>query len=342
MDLQKDQTMSRSFPSVAVLAAGVLCAAVTASAVGFIETFATDPADRGWFSSGSSNLFTWDGSIGAVHATWDSRAGNQYYARSLGVELSRTNDFCLVFDLNLADFTPGIDTNKNLSSFQLAVGLIRLADATAPGFHRGSGDESPNLCDFSFFPDPGGDWQWGSSLTSALCDTTGSHWTTNGFLGVALTPGDTFRVTMAYHSGEDTLRTEVLRNGEPWQVIPPAGLSDKFTDFRLDHVAICSYGDAGQFPGYEGSLLAHGLVDTVAFLPALPVSEIHAISGPGGMGVGFSGFAGWKYTLERRGDGGAWQPVAASMAATDGPQTLVDAVPAGVPLRVYRVKAALP
>ena len=54
---------------------------------------------------------------------------------------------------------------------------------------------------------------------------------------------------MSYRAAEGLLRTELLRNGEPFLALSPAKLSPNFTDFQFDHVAVCSYNDAGQWPG---------------------------------------------------------------------------------------------
>jgi len=327
------------FPCGALVSA-LLLPARPGSAAGFTETFTAHPATQGWFATGNSSLFAWDAPSGALAATWDSRQTNSYFARPLGQVLTRTNDFCLVFDLRLADVTPGINPAKASASFQLAVGLVRLADATAPGFHRGSGYESPNLCDFSFFPDPGGEWQYGPSLTTALIDGTGFNWSAGGFSPTGLTTGDVFRVTMAYRAQDGKLRTEILRNGAPFLTVPPASLNAPFTDFQFDHVAVCSYNDAGQFPGYEGSLLAHGAVDNLTFLPALPVGDLHAVPTAGGCGVSFASELGWLYTLERKA-GGGWLPVVSSAPGTGEELTLSDPNPPAA-MGLYRVRARVP
>ncbi len=336
----KDQSMLRKMLVRAALSGVLFLSPLTCPAAGFSETFTSDPAPRGWFATGTTNLFAWAAADGTLAATWDSRQPNSYFAKPLGLVLTRTNDFCLVFDLRLANVTPGINPAKTSASFQVAIGLIRLEDATAPGFRRGSGYESPNLCDFSFFPDPGGEWQYGPSLTAAMIDGTGFNWSWGGFSPSGLSTGDVFRVTMAYSAGDAMLRTEILRNGESFLSMAPATLKTPFTDFQLDHLAVCSYNDAGQFPGYEGSLLAHGSVDNVTFLPVLPVAQLRAVRRVDGYGVAFLSQEGWLYTLERK-DGSAWTPVASSVALTGGNLILTDPNPTAA-MSFYRVKAMAP
>ena len=305
----------------------------------FDDDFATDPATRGWFATGTTRLFQWNPTTGALHATWDSREPNSCFARPLGVTLSRTNDFCLVFDLRLADVTPNIDPNKSSAAFQLAVGLIRLADATSPSFLRGAG-YCPNLLDFSFFPDPGGPWSDGPTITAVLVDDTSFGWLYEHSL-VTLETNETYRVTMAFDAEAETLRTEVWRNGTRFHTLPVTRLPAGFTDFALDHLAVCSYSDAGQFPGWEGSILAHGAVDNVSFAPWLPVKRLTALPVAGGCGLRFDSHAGWLYTLERTTDWRQWQAVTAAQPGTDAPLTLTDPTPPGGNAG-YRVRAAKP
>jgi hypothetical protein len=312
-----------------------------AGAGAFDDSFTTDPAASGWFAVGNTNLFRWDAAAGALAATWDSREPNSYFARPLGTVLTRTNDFCLVFDLKLTDFTPNIDPAKTNSAFQLSVGFINLASATAPGFHRGSGWESPNLCDFSFFPDPGGDWLYGPSLTAMIADGTGFNWSSGGFSAAGLASNDVFRVTMSYRAAEGLLRTELLRNGEPFLALSPAKLSPNFTDFQFDHVAICSYNDAGQWPGWEGSLLAHGAVENVCFAPWLPVNDLTLLRTPTGCEVRFASHTNWLYTLQRTTDWQSWQGVTPATPGNDAALTLTDTNPPPASA-CYRVKAAKP
>jgi hypothetical protein len=307
----------------------------------FDETYTTDPAARGWFATGTTNLFQWNVGSGALDVTWDSREPNSYFARPLGTVLTRTNDFCLVFDLKLADFTPNIDPAKNSGPFELGIGLINLTNATAAGFSRGGGN-CPNLLDFAFFPDQGGPYSFGPSLTGVLVDRTSAY---EGWLyadiPLALTTNDVFRVTMSFNSTAGTLRVEVLQNGASFGTLPSKRLPPGFTDFALDHLAVCSYSDTGQYPGWEGSLLAHGSVDNLSFAPWLPVKNLTAVRLGNAVAVRCDSHTGWLYTLERATDRQGWEAVSAPLPGTGAALILTDSSPPA-PQGLYRVKAAKP
>src|SRR5205085_758639 len=120
-----------------------------------------------------------------------------------------------------------------------------LAKATQSSFVRGTGADSPDLAEFSFFPDPAGAWIYGPSITTVLVDSVGADpgrdWA-YGFAGVSLTTDDLFHIEMVYSVSNQTLHTQITRNTN--EVVGPvsdAQLGAGFTDFRLDHIAICSY-----------------------------------------------------------------------------------------------------
>jgi hypothetical protein len=260
-----------------------------------------------------------------VAVTWDSREGNSYFHRPLGTVLTAEDSFRLAFELQLAAFTPGIDPTKTASPFQISAGLIRFADAAAPGFRRGSGTHSPNLVEFSFFPDPGGTWQWGPSLTAVCCDRTGLNWSSGGFAPYGLTTGDVFRVVMSYDAGRRVLETVVFRNGQTYANLSAATLGTNFTDFRVDTFAVCSYSDAGQWPGYEGSILAHGVVDNLEIsLPEPPITAVTAENQAGHWKTGFTSRTNWVYTLEASADLHAWQRASPTTPGTGGWLSLTD------------------
>ena len=306
------------------------------------EDFASDPAARGWQGWGNTNLFHWNSGEGTVAVTWDSREANSYFARPLGTVLGADDSFRLAFDLRLRDFTPGIDPTKTNSPFQISVGLIRRADATGPGFVRGSGWQSPNLAEFSFFPDPGGAWEWGPSLTAMFCDGTGLNWSSGGFAPLGLTTGDLFHVVMNYDAAGRVMETAVLCNGEPFAAPSATSLGTNFTDFRVDAFAVCSYSHAGQWPGYEGSILAHGTVDNVELtLPDPPVAAVTGTEQDGHWTASFNSQTNWVYTLEATRDFASWPAVSAVTPGTGGPLTLTDTNRLG-DRAFYRVRAERP
>lgn len=338
----EDQLM-KSMRSFTLALAGLVVTQASLFAASVLqEDFTTDPLAAGWRVFGDSRLFTWDAGVGHLQVTWDSRQTNSYFYRPLGTVLDKDDDFSFAFDLRLLELTPGINPAKANSPFQIAVGFIRLADAMAPDFLRGSGSQSPNLVEFNFFPDPGGDWQWGPSLTAVLCDRTGLNWSSGGFAPAGLSMNDTFRVTMTYTAATQALTTEIERNGEPFLTIPPATLDENFTLLRVDAVAVSSYSDAGQWPGYEGSILAHGIVDNVRItLPPLPVERISLVEGAAPGQAQCDSRVNWLYTLERTTDFQTWEPVSTPLMGTGETLMLHDTNPPPA-AAFYRVQAQRP
>jgi hypothetical protein len=326
-----------------VVAGAVCLFAGAAPAAWFHETFATDPAARGWTSVGDASLFAWDPGQGALAATWDSRRTNSYYCHPVGAVLTRTNDFCLTFTLRLSELTPGIDPDKVVGSFPISVGLVNLDEATGATFWRGTGANTPDLVEFSYFPDPlVPSWQWGPSLTSVLVDSAGTNWTQwvycTSYDGLEL--GDLYQVTMIYTAADQTLRTSLTRNGQPFGSFPDGQPGLGFGDFRVDHVAICSYSDAGQWPDFAGSTYARGAVQNIALTPP-PVTGLTLRLVSGVPQAQFLSAPFWTYRLERTTDLVTWIALSATTTGTGGWLQLQDPnAPAGPAF--YRVRAELP
>lgn len=305
-----------------------------ARAVTIAENFAADPAASGWAVYGQSDLFAWDGANGRLLVTWDSSQPNSYFCRSVGPTLSRTNDFLLSFDLLLYDIGPGPDTNKTFT-FQIAVGLMNLAQATNSGFIRGSGYESPNLVEWNYFWDSG----FGATISPVLISSN-NEFSSGGFtFPLELATGAVYSVSMRYLAEEGRLLTVMKSNGVPIGPINDATLGSGFSDFAVDHLSVSSYNDAGQFPGYEGSVLAHGWVDNFVFAAPPPVTRVAPGGAPGS--VRFLSATNWLYHLERTTNFALWTPVSAVLAGTGGEMTLQDTnLPPG--RAFYRVQAQLP
>lgn len=258
---------------------GVIVAAARLGAGTFLSQFATDPLAAGWQIHGDTNLFVWDATHENLRVTWDSAQSNSYFHRSLGTTLTRTNGFLLAFDLNLTDVP---DTN----GFQLAIGLVNLADATRTNFFRGSGFESPNLAEFDFYPDSG----FGASPTATMAD--GFSTFTFTYVTAPFDLGTTYRIVLTHPPGAQTLTAQVLTNGQLYTTLPEAYISPGFGDYQLDTLAVCSYSDEN---GYGSSILAHGTVDNFLFTSPLPVETITPLA-PGT--VSFASDTHWVYTLE--------------------------------------------
>ncbi len=310
----------------------------------FQENFSSDPAARGWQAIGDGTLFQWNSTNGNVEATWDSSHSNSYFCYPLGTVLAKDDDFSFAFDLQLRDFAAGVNPLKP-NPFELSVGLLNLSDATKTNFARGTGDDSPNLVEFSFFPDPGGDWIWGPSLTSTIADanaTNYNHWYGGGFAGLALTSNDVYHIELVYTASNQTLHTSMTCNGAPFGPMPDAVAGSDFTDFRVDHIAICSYSDALQDPYYAGSILAHGTVDNFTVtLPPAPVSNVSGRFSDGAWQVEFESRTNWLYTLESTKDLRSWTDVSATTAGTGGTLVLSD-TNALAPNAFYRIRANRP
>jgi hypothetical protein len=310
-----------------------------------LEDFSTDPASHGWKKVGDASLFEWNPTNYCEQITWDSSRSNSYFALPLGTVLGKEDDFSLAFDLRLSDFVAGVDPQKP-NPFQLAVAFINLSEASGPAFVRGTGADSPDLTEFSFFPDPGGAWIYGPSLTTEMVDSIGADpgadWA-YGFAGLSLTTDDLFRIAMTYTAANLTLHTQITRNtNEVFATFDAVISNTNFTDFRLNAVAVCSYSDAGQDPQFAGSILAHGIVDNfVVTVPPLPVTSIAGNFNNAVWQVNFLSRSNWVYTLERTADFQTWVAVSPT-ANGNGTNLALQDTNAPSSKAFYRVKARRP
>jgi hypothetical protein len=282
--------------------------ALVCQAATFQESFSTDPSSRGWRALGETNLFSWNAQAGVLEVTWDSSKSNSFFAQPLGVALTKRDDFIFEFDLRLNDCVAGVDSSKP-NPFQLAVSLVNLDAASSPSFIRGSGFD-PQLLEFNYFPDPGGAWQWGPSLTAEMVDATGTNWSSGGFFPGALTTNLLYHIRLAYTATNQTLRATITAEGQAPISLGDAVLGASFTDLAVDHFAISSYTDAGQDPVYAGSILAHGAIDNVRIeLPQIPTLKLDVVAAGASqhsVTVRFFGLFGWRYMLERSTDLVSW------------------------------------
>jgi len=317
----------------ALVVAGAFTASTIATrATTIADNFGADPLAEGWLAIGNTNLFQWDSPSQNVHVTWDSSQPNSFFCRSLGTDLNKATDFMLGFDLHLSDIGPGVNTDKTFT-FQIAIGLLNLAQATNSAFIRGSGYESPNLVEFDYFWDSG----LGATVSPVLISSN-NEFSDGGFtFPLELATNTTYHVTMLYTAGDRTLRTTVTANGTPLDSVKDATLGASFSDFTVDHFGVSSYNDAGQYPGFEGSVLAHGVVDNFLFAAPPPVTKINAGAGQ----VQFTATTNWLYTLERTTNFQSWNAVSATLAGMDGTMILQDTNPPPGTAS-YRVNARLP
>jgi hypothetical protein len=297
------------------------------------EKFTTDPALNGWQIFGNTNLFQWDSTNQALAVTWDSSQSNSYFYHLLGGTFAGTNDFLVAFDLRLADVAIGANPAKPLT-FEIAIGLLNTNDATSPTFVRGAGI-APNLVEFTYFPDD----IYNEGAVSTLFISTSNNYSGGGFANLLGLPTNvTCRVMMTYRALNRTLHTTVTTNGTSIGTIPDSWLGANFDDFAVNAISINSYSDDGQYPGFEGSVLAHGSVDNITFASPLPVDTLQ-ISDTGQ--VQFASDTNWLYALEQTTDFKIWT-AAAPATFGNGTVLVLQATNPPAGKSFYRVRADLP
>lgn len=285
--------------------------------------FSTDPALAGWQVFGNTNLFQWNPTNLVLDVTWDSAQPNSYFYHPLGTVYTKTNEFLVTFDLQLADATVfGYGS-------ELTIGLLHFSDATNTTFSR-SGGSSPNLFEFDYFPDVG----WGDSIDATLIDQNGDY----GHLYFAyanktLSPGVIYQIVLTHLAGATNITGEVFTNGVLFTTLPKI-IPAPITDFQIDTLSISSYAD----DGYGDSILAHGSVRNLAFASPLPVGVIKATTA-GQVRLGSD--TNWLYTLEQTADFKTWTPAAPATVGT-GTNLVLQATNMPPGKSFYRVRADLP
>jgi hypothetical protein len=318
-----------------LLAAGVFLMARLYGA-GFVEDFATDPGGRGWRTFGDAELFHWNEIEQDLEVTWDSSKPNSYFCRSLGNILAKSDDVQLSFDLRIIDIAVGLDPGKPFT-FELAVGLINLREATGTNFVRGTATQSPNLLEWDYFPDSG----FGATISPVIVSSN-NQFIPSFTVPVELTANHVYHVQLSYSAANQTLNTTMLRDGASIGPIKPVQLGATFTDFRVDTVAISSYSDQGA----DGSILAHGRIDNLAVTLPDPPQPVLTWEGPPAGKAGqitFQSTTNWSYTLERTDDWKQWVQVSNPVPGNGAEQMLQDQSMSGAPPQAfYRVRLERP
>lgn len=322
-----------------------LAAVLSGRAADFQETFATDPAGRGWKSHGDATLFRWNPTNQNVEVTWDSSRTNSFFHVPLGTILATNDDFRFSFDLRLADIRVGATPGKS-NEFEIALGLLNYKSATNANAFRGAGVSSAygakNLVEFDYFPDAG----FGETFATVVVSTNNRIYPVHNF-PLPMTLGDTFRISVAYAASNQMLRTSATRNGVPYGMPPSQALADLSlsgkSDFRVDAFAIISYSDAVQTgpPSVHGSVLAHGSIDNVEFTVPSPLTELRLRRTDGFWRTEFVSRLGWIYSLERSLDLKTWSDLSVSIAGNGSTIPLTDPN-GGVEKAFYRVRAERP
>jgi hypothetical protein len=322
--------------------------ASSAPAISLQEDFSSDPSARGWKIFGNTNLFHWDSTHHNLDVTWDSREPNSYFYLPLGTVVGRDDDFSFAFDLRLSAATTG-DTTGPL---QMALGFLNLADATGADFIRGLG-MSPNVVEFDYYPSgyfPG--YASSSAAVPSFVDRTSSAFApgyVSPYYALELPSNLVMRVAMSFTASNQTAVLEVTTNGVPLAQLPGlalnistnSGFSDT-NDFRLTMFSITSYSEAGQFPPWVGSILAHGTVDNMVLtVPPPPVSNLTGCLSNGVWQVRFDNRTNWLYTLECSTDLLSWTNVSRA-ADGNGALLFLEDTNALVDKGFYRVRANRP
>jgi hypothetical protein len=324
----------------------LLTAAVPGRAAVFQDNFSTDPLARDWRTFGDASLFAWNAANQNLEVTWDSSRTNSFFYRPLGTIVTKSDDFSFSFDLRLRDIRLG-NTPGKTNEFEIAVGLLNYDRATNANAFRGAGQSAAygvhNLVEFDYFPDAG----FGETFATTVVSTNNRIYPAHNF-PLAMTPGDTFRITFTYTASNQLLRTTGTRNGAPFGLPPNNALADLSLvgkqDFRVDSFAIISYSDAIQTGplAFHGSVLAHGSVDNVQItVPWPPVSNLRLSQSGRTWRADFISQTNWTYVLERSEDLLSWTAASSAVAGNGMTLSLQDA---GEPASkgFYRVRAERP
>jgi hypothetical protein len=326
-----------------LLALALLVAWPAHTAVVLTEDFASHPTARGWQAFGQTNLFQWDDTNKHLLVTWDSAQPNSYFHRPLGDILTKSDDFTFAFDLRLDSVAVGLTPEKP-STFQLAVALCNLVQATRTNLFAGSGTSATtglrSSVEFNYFP--GADFE----PTSSCIVVSSNNGSFSQFLfshdfPLEFDTGVWHRIALAYTASNRTLTMTKTRAGAAFGVTQSITLGGTFTDFRLDTLAIASYHDAGQFPP-PGSILAHGAVDNFTVtLPAPPVTQLQPALSNSTATVRFLSRSNWLYTLQHSADLVSWTNLPATATGTGAFLQLTN-TGATAPKSFYRVNAERP
>lgn len=310
------------------------------------EDFNTDPAARGWASIGDQSLFGWIPEDQRLNVVWDSSKPNSYYHLPIGQSLTPQTPFRLRFRMALGAVAVGTNPGKPYT-FQISVGLIRLADATAPGYARGAGigpENGPrNLVEFTYFPDSG----FGATVAPTIVNRDNQYAAAYSY-PLELSLGREFEVEMEFLPEAKLLKTRMWRDGEPFgtepgRTIEDAVLPEGFASFEVDTVVVASYSDEGQTPPeFSGSVLAMGWVDDIELeLPAAEAPRVSVAWAGGRALLRFDGRADRIYQLEASVDLVQWEAVGAPKAGVRGPMEIAEeGAASGV--RFFRLKVSAP
>jgi len=311
-----------------VFVLGALCVGSGFGAV-IADDFAENPTGKGWRAFGETSLFRWNGSNQNLEVAWDSSRSNGFFYLPVGTILSKNDDFSVAFDVRLKDVRLGATANKT-NTFEIAIGFLNSRTVTNANYFRGAGQNATygvrNLVEFDYFPDSG----FGATFATTVVSTNNRILPVHNF-PLEMTPGDLFRITLAYTSSNKTLRTSARKNGTPFGLSPGNTLGDlvltSHPDFRVDAFGVSSYSDAIQTstPDYWGSILAHGVIDNVVLtVPEAPLPAIAFAISNSIPQFAFMSRTNWNYSLQRSLDAIQWDDVSLTVAGNGGSMILTD------------------
>ncbi len=290
------------------------------------EDFASDPFGTGWHIAGDETLFSWNPADQNLRVTWDSNKPNSFFYRPLGTPLSKGDDFSFTFTIAIDEISIGVAPSKPFT-FQLAVGLINQNAFSATNLFRGTGADSPNLVEFTYFPDSG----FGATV-SPIIVSTNNQFIPSFTFPVELVSGEPYEISLSYTATNRTLQTVMRLDGEPVGPVKDVVLPAHFTDFVVDAFSVSSYNHERA----DGSVIAHGQIDNIVIQTPDPLL-VQGRRVNSGWEVGVPSRTGWKYLLEKSTDLQNWTGVGEPQSGTGTIITLTDTDL--VDHAFYRVKA---
>jgi len=309
--------------------------AIRGSAHVIADDFVKDPFTNGWKIFGDTNLFRWNPTNQNIAVTWDSSQTNSYFYHPLGTTLGKADAFSVDFDIQL-------NSLQWTKTFQLAVGLLNISEATDPGFSRAVGT-SPDVFEFNYFPDSG-DGFGDPDIAAAMTDSTSDIISFPNFYfiydNLPMNLGTNYHVTLTHGAGDGFIRATVLTNGVVYTTMPLFS-SGAIGEFHLDTVSISSYSGAGQDPQFAGSILAQGTVDNLAVTAPPVVRNFGGSFANNVWQTQFNSYTDMHYALQRSTNLVNWSDVTDSIQGTGGAMSLSD-TNAVTDHSYYRVRASQP
>ena len=313
-----------------------LSALAAARAATITENFSTNPLQNGWRIFGDTDRFQWDGIHHNLAVTWDSSRTNSYFYHPLGTILTRNDDFSVAFDLQLNDAEAGG------YGFELAIGFLNLAEAMSTNFNRSTGENSPDLVEFTYFPATACS---DSTVWPVFVDTNSDfNWNeASDYAIYAPTPGDWYHIVMTYTASNQTMVT-TMTNFEQTSgvtIIDPLDLTNTnypFTDFRVDAISINGYQD----DGWGDSIYAQGVMDNfVVTLPPPPIQNLTGAFSNGIWQARLTSRSNWLYTLQHTTNFVSWDDVPVSLTG-NGTNLFLSDTNGAANRAFYRVRADRP